>query len=285
MTAESTTRETVIRSTTGWTLDLGELWSYRALFLRLAGRTVLTRYKQTLGGVLWAAVGPFMSIIVFTVLFGRMAKLAPDEGVPYPLMVFTGVLPWQLFAASFNGSTNSLVSNSRLISKIYFPRLILPVSATVVALIDFAVALGVFFLLMIGFAAAGKYELAITWRVLTLPVFVLLAMITALGPGLLLAAMNVRFRDVSQATARVIRMGMLLSPVGYSVSIVSPDWLGIYTLNPMVLVICGFRWALFGTKAGLDPLWVCASLGVMVIVLIAGVLYFRWAERTFADVI
>lgn len=254
-----------------------DLWQYRELLYFLSWRDVLVRYKQTVIGVAWAVIRPLLTMIVFTVVFGTIAQL-PSDGVPYPILVFAGMLPWQFFASSLTESSQSLIMNTNLVSKIYFPRLILPTSSVVVAFVDFAVS----FVLMLGLMAI--YSFWPSWRILLLPFFVLLAFVTALGPGLLITALNVKYRDFRYVVPFIVQMGLYISPVGFSSSVVPEKWRLLYSLNPMVGVIDGFRWAICGTE-GLYLPGFLLSIGISIVTLWGAVVYFRRTERTFADVI
>lgn len=258
-----------------------DLWRYRDLFYFLAWRDLLVRYKQTAIGVLWAVLRPFLTMIVFVVIFSRVAGL-PSGDVPYPLLVLAGMLPWQFFATSLSESSSSLVTNANLITKIYFPRIILPASSVIVALADFAITLVLLAAVMIW------YQFIPSWRIIFLPCFVLLALIAALGPGLLVTALNVKFRDFRYIIPFVVQFGLYISPVGFSSSVVG-EKLGataqmLYSLNPMVGVIDGFRWCL-GAGAVLDLPPFAVSVSISLMLLWAGVRYFRATEKSFADVI
>ena len=256
----------------------GDLWRYRELFYFLAWRDLLVRYKQTAIGVAWAVIRPVLTMVVFTLVFGKLAKL-PSENVPYPILVFSALLPWQLFSTAFSESGNSLVSNASLISKVYFPRLVIPASAVLVSLVDFAIALVIMAALM------GWYGFVPGWQILTLPLFALLAVAAATSAGIWTAALNVKYRDVRFVVPFVVQMGLYVSPVGFSSSIVPHDWRLAYALNPMVGVIDGFRWAVSGGTTPLHPPSILLSIVVIGFVLIAGILYFRRTEKTFADII
>lgn len=255
-----------------------DLFRYRELFYFLAWRDVLVRYKQTVIGVLWAVLRPLLTTVVFVFVFSRIAKL-PTEGIPYPVMVFAAMLPWQLFSTSLSEGSNSLITNANLISKVYFPRLIVPASAVIVSFADFAISAGLLFLLMI------FYHVWPTWYLLALPLFTVLALVASTGAGLWLAALNVEYRDFRYVVPFIVQFGLYLSPVGFSSSVVPEKWRMLYSLNPMVGVIDGFRWAI---SAGQAPFFVpglLSSLGVTAILLFSGIWYFRKMERTFADVI
>ena len=255
-----------------------DLWRYRELFYFLAWRDILVRYKQTAIGIAWALIRPFLTMIVFTVVFGTVAKL-PSEGVPYPILVFAALLPWQFFANSLSECSTSLITNSNLISKVYFPRLIVPTSAVVVSFVDFMIS-GI---ILLGLMA--WYNFVPSWRILTLPVFILVAFAAALGAGLWLAALNVQYRDFRFIVPFIVQFGLYISPVGFSSSVIPGKWRLLYSLNPMVGVIDGFRWAILGGGAQLDLPGFILSLGLVSLLLISGIWYFRKMERTFADVI
>ena len=253
-----------------------DLWRYRELFQVLAWRDVAIRYKQTAIGVAWAVIRPVLTVLVFTVVFGRIAKL-PSNGVPYPLLVFAGMLPWTFFATALSDASNSLVSNANLISKVYFPRLLVPAATVAAAFVDFFISLGVMVALM------AWYRFAPDWRIVFLPLFALLAVVASLGPGLWITAVNVRYRDFRYVIPFLVQFGLYISPVGFSSSVVTAQWRLLYALNPMVGVIDGFRWCMLG--APLDWRVVCISLAVATLMFWAGVAQFRKLEKTFADVI
>lgn len=254
-----------------------DLWRYKELFYFLAWRDILVRYKQTAIGIAWALIRPFLTMVVFTIVFGNLAKL-PSDGVPYPILVFSAMLPWQFFANSLSESSSSLISNANLISKVYFPRLIVPISAVIVGFVDFMVS-G-----MILLALMAWYNFVPDWRILTLPLFILIAFSAAMGGGLWLAALNVEYRDFRYIVPFIVQFGLYISPVGFSSRIVSDKWRFIYSLNPMVGVIDGFRWAILGESNIYLPGFIL-SLGIVVLLLVSGIWYFRKMERTFADVI
>ncbi len=255
-----------------------DLWRYRELFYFLAWRDILVRYKQTAIGIAWALIRPFLTMIVFTVVFGTLAKL-PDEGVPYPILVFAAMLPWQFFANSLSECSNSLISNANLISKVYFPRLIVPTSAVVVSFVDFMIS----GMILLGLMA--WYDFVPSWRILTLPLFILIAFAAALGAGLWLASLNVQYRDFRFIVPFIVQLGLYISPVGFSSSVVPEKWRLLYSVNPMVGVIDGFRWAILGGGAQLYWPGFILSAGLVTLLLASGVWYFRKMERTFADVI
>jgi lipopolysaccharide transport system permease protein len=255
-----------------------DLWHYRELFYFLAWRDLLVRYKQTVIGLAWALIRPVMTMIVFTVIFGGLAKL-PSNGVPYPILVFSAMLPWQLFANALSECSNSMVANANMIAKVYFPRLVIPVSVMLVSLVDFFIS-GVILL-----ALMAWYNFVPDWRILTLPIFILLAIITSLGAGLWLAALTVKYRDFRTVTPFIIQFGLYISPVGFSSNVVPMAWRSLYSLNPMVSVIDGFRWAILGGQAPLYLPGFCLSVILAILLLVSGVQFFRQAERQFADVI
>jgi lipopolysaccharide transport system permease protein len=255
-----------------------DLWRYRELFYFLAWRDILVRYKQTAIGIAWALIRPFLTMVVFTVVFGNLAKL-PSEGVPYPILVFSAMLPWQFFANALTECSNSLIGNANLISKVYFPRLIVPVSAIVVSFVDFMIS-GI---ILLGLMA--WYNYVPSWRILMLPVFVAIAFAASIGAGLLFASLNVKYRDFRFIVPFITQIGLYISPVGFSSNIVPEQYRLLYSLNPMVGVIDGFRWSILGGDAKLYLPGFVLSLGLVLLMLIVGVVYFRKVERTFADVI
>jgi lipopolysaccharide transport system permease protein len=255
-----------------------DLWRYRELFYFLAWRDILVRYKQTVIGIAWALIRPFLTMIVFTIVFGKLAQL-PSGGVPYPILVFAAMLPWQFFASALAECSNSLIVNSNLISKVYFPRLIVPSSAVIVSFVDFLISGMILLALMIWFNFVPD------WRILTLPLFILLAFAAAMGAGLWLAALNVKYRDFRYIVPFIVQFGLYISPVGFSSSIVPPQWRLLYSINPMVGVIDGFRWAILGGEAQLYWPGFLVSTALVAFLLLSGIWYFRQTERTFADVI
>lgn len=261
-----------------------DLWNYRGLFYFLAWRDILVRYKQTVIGVLWSILRPLITIVVFTVVFNKLGNFKSEEGVPYAIMVCAAMLPWQFFASSFSESANSLIANSNLLTKVYFPRLIVPASTVIVCLIDFLIS----FLILIGLFVWYKFVPDI--RILMLPLFLLLALITAMGTGLFIAALNVKYRDFRIIIPFIVQIGLYVSPVGYSSSeVYSRDipqvFKFIYALNPMVGVIDGFRWCVMGGNTPLHIPEFIASIGISLLFLFIGIRYFRKMEKTFADVI
>jgi lipopolysaccharide transport system permease protein len=254
-----------------------DLWRYRELFYFLAWRDILVRYKQTVVGGAWAVVRPLATLVIFTVIFGRIAKM-PSEGVPYPLLVGAAMLPWQFFSNALSESSVSLVTNANLISKVYFPRLVVPASSVIVSLIDFLIS----FAILIGLFVWFRY--LPSWQIVTLPVFMVLAFLAALGPGLIITALNVQYRDFRYIIPFIVQFGLYVSPVGFSSSVIPGKWRLLYSLNPMVGVIDGFRWAICGTASLYWPGFLL-STGLAIVLLWFGIYYFRKMERTFADVI
>jgi len=259
-------------------LNLRDLWVYRELVFFMVWRDVKVKYKQTLLGMAWAVIQPVMTMLVFTFLFGTVAKL-PTDGIPYPVFSFTALLPWGLFVTALNQGSRSLVAHNNMVTKIYFPRLILPMSAVLAGLVDFAIAFVILVALMV------YYHVTPTWNLVwTLPLFLLLALVAALGVALWLSAINVKYRDVNQALPFLTQFWLFATPVAYSSSVISPKWQIVYSLNPMAGVVNGFRWALLGSGNGPDAaLWVSAAISILV--LVTGLFYFRSTEKTFADTI
>ena len=256
-----------------------DLWQYRELFRVLAWRDIAVRYKQSAIGVAWAVVRPFLTMLVFTIVFGRLAKLPTEAAAPYPILVFAGLLPWFLFSTILGEASTSLVGNANLIGKIYFPRIIIPVSSAVVALVDFGINLVLLAALMLW------YGFLPSWRIVFLPFFIVLAVLASLGPSLFVTAMNVKYRDFRYVIPFIIQFGLYLSPVGFSSSVVPDKWRFWYSLNPVVDVIDGFRWCILGNGSALYLPGFAASLVVVAVFLWLGISYFRRTERTFADVI
>ena len=268
----------VIQPAHGWTaLDLIELWKYRDLLWLLAGRDVKLRYKQTALGLTWVVLQPFVAALIFAVIFGHFGNL-PSDGQSYLLFVFAGLLSWNYFSGALQRAGNSLVNDSRLISKVYFPRLLIPLASTGAVLIDFFVTLAVLLVLML------MFHTPFTWRLLTLPFFLLLTTVVAVGVSLWLSALNVQYRDFMYALPFLIQVWMYASPVVYATSIISQRWQFLFSLNPAVGFIEGFRWALLGTST-LTPAMVLISTAVGLLTLISGAYVFRRIERTFADVV
>jgi lipopolysaccharide transport system permease protein len=269
----------LIRPSKGWAaLNLRDLWIYRELIYFLTWRDIKVRYKQAALGVAWAVLQPFLTMIIFSVILGNLLHVPTENGIPYPVFSFVALLPWQLFANALQKSGISLVGNANLLTKIYFPRLVIPLSAVAAGLVDFLISLIVLFGLM------GYYHIGITWNILWLPLLILLALLTALAVGLWLSALNVQYRDVQQMIPFIIQAWFYASPVVYSAGVIpSATWQLVYALNPMAGVIQGFRWALLGTQAPGAALAV--SSGVVLILLVTGVFFFKRMERTFADIV
>ena len=262
----------------GWTsIGLRELWEYRELLYFLTWRDIKVRYKQTALGAAWAIIQPFFMMLVFSLFFGRLAKI-PSDGIPYPIFAFCALLPWQLFAHALTESSNSLVANERLITKVYFPRLVVPIAAVLGGLVDFAVA----FVILLGMMF--YYGIVPTWAIVTLPAFLLLAIMTALGVGLWLSALNVQYRDVRYTINFLIQFWLFATPVAYPSSIVPESWRALYGLNPMAGVVEGFRWALLGKSSPPGAL-LAVSVAMVVLILVGGLYYFRRMEQEFADVV
>ena len=259
-------------------LDFAELWRYRELFGFLAWRDILVRYKQTAIGIIWAVIQPVLTMIVFTIIFGRVAQL-PSGAAPYAVMTFAAILPWQFFANAMSQSSQSVVGSARMVQKVYFPRLIIPFSSTLSGAVDFLIALVILFLLMIW------YQVPVRSYLLLLPVFGICALAAALSVGIWLSALNVKYRDVKYVVPFVVSLGMYISPVGYMTSVIPEEWRFWYSLNPMVGVIDGFRWAILGPE--FEPYWpgFAIGMGVVGLLLVTGLYYFRSMEKTFADVI
>ncbi len=256
-----------------------DLWSYRELFAILAWRDVAVQYKQSVIGVAWAVMRPLLTMVIFTILFGRIANLPSEGAAPYPVMVMTGMLAWFLVSTILSKASDSLVSNSNLISKIYFPRIVVPVASSVVALVDFAVTFVLLLLMMVVFGFLPD------WRAVFLPAFILLALLSALGPGLILSSLNVRYRDFRFALPFIVQFGLYVSPVGFTSSVVPQEWRLLYSLNPAVGVIDGFRWCLLRGEADIYWPGFCLSLVVIAILLWLGIHTFRSTEKTFADLV
>ena len=255
-----------------------DLWRYRELFYFLAWRDVLVRYKQTVIGLAWALIRPFLTMVVFVFVFSKLAKL-PSDGVPYPILVFAALLPWQFFSNAFTEAGNSLISNANMISKIYFPRLVVPTSAVIVSFVDFLISGMILVGLMLW------YGFAPDWRIFTLPLFIFIAFVSAMGAGLWTAALNVKYRDFRYIIPFVVQFGLYVSPVGFSSTIVPEQWRLLYSINPMVGVIDGFRWAILGGNTQLYWPGFLLSLFLVLVLLVTGIYYFRKTEKTFADII
>ena len=256
-----------------------DLWRYRELFAILAWRDVAVRYKQTAFGVAWALIRPFLSMVVFTVIFGNLAGLPTDGDAPYAIMVFAAMLPWQFFASALGSVSGSLMNGVGLFSKVYFPRLIAPAASVITCLVDFALSFIILAILMIW------YRYWPTWRLLTLPFWLLVVFCFSMGLGLLISTLMIRYRDLGFVVPFFVQIGQYISPVAYSTSIVPAKWQFIYGLNPMVGVIEGFRWAILGKSATVNSLSISLSLLMVVVLIVTGVLRFRAVEKTFVDVI
>lgn len=256
-----------------------DLWRYRELFRVLAWRDLSVRYKQTVIGVLWALIRPFLTMLVFTIVFGRIAKLPSDGNVPYALMVFAGILPWTFFSTGLSEACNSLINNEKLISKVYFPRMIVPIATIVVAFVDFLISFAILLLLMVW------YRFVPDWRILALPIFGILAFFSSVGPSLWLTALNVKYRDFRYVIPFVVQFGLYVSPVGFSSNVVPGQWRLLYSLNPVVGVIDGFRWCLLRGQGGLYLPGLFMSVAVIGFFLWFGIRQFRKMERSFADLI
>jgi lipopolysaccharide transport system permease protein len=256
-----------------------DLWRYRELFRVLAWRDLSVRYKQTVIGVIWALIRPFLTMLVFTVIFGRIAQLPTDGTAPYALMVFAGILPWTFFSSGLSEASNSLINNANLISKVYFPRLIVPTATVVVAFVDLLISFCMLVLLM------AWYQFMPDWRILILPAFVLLAFCASVGPALWITALNVKYRDFRYVIPFIVQFGLYVSPVGFSSSVVPEQWRLLYSLNPMVGVIDGFRWCILGGQSELYAAGLAMSVGVTAFFLWFGIHRFRKMERSFADLI
>ena len=253
-----------------------DLWRYKELFYFLAWRDILVRYKQTVIGVAWSIIRPILTMVVFTIIFGKIAKL-PSADAPYPILVFTALLPWQFFSNALQESSNSLISNANMISKIYFPRIIMPISSMIVALVDFAIS---FILLAI---IMGFYRFVPSWKIVFMPLFLLLAIIVSTGAGLLVSALNVKYRDFRYIVPFIIQFGLYISPVGFSSNTIPGKWRILYSLNPMVGVIDGFRWSIIGKGVQFYMLGFVISIILTLILFIVAIIYFRKTEKTFAD--
>lgn len=271
------TKRVVIEPARGWqAVELRDLWRYRELLYFLTWRDVKVRYKQTVLGAAWAILQPVLTMVIFSVIFGQLAKL-PSDGVPYPIFTFTALLPWQLFAFALTNSSNSLVASQNLVSKVYFPRLVIPIASVLPGLVDFAIS----FVVLLGMMV--YYQISLTARILALPLFLLLALGTALGVGLWLSALNVEYRDIRYVVPFLTLFWQYATPVAYSSSLIPEKWRLLYGLNPMTGVVEGFRWALLGSGDVGAMLWI--SILIIIVLLITGLFYFKRMEATFADVI
>lgn len=267
-----------IEPTKGWiSLKLGELWDYKELLYFLIWRDIKVRYKQTVLGASWAIIQPFFTMVVFSIFFGRLAKI-PSDGMPYPIFSFAALVPWTFFSNGLSKASNSLVGSSNLIKKVYFPRLAIPIANVLSGVVDFVLAFIVLIVMMIFFGITP------TINVLWLPFFLLLALVTSLGVSLWLSAMNVQFRDVQYIIPFITQFWLFATPIAYPSSLLSEPWRTVYAINPMVGVVEGFRWALLGSNTVPGPMIMVSSL-VSVLLLISGAFYFRRLEKTFADVV
>ena len=255
-----------------------DLWHYRELLYFLSWRDILVRYKQTAIGVAWSLLRPVLTMVVFTIIFGKLAKL-PSNDIPYSIFVFSAILPWQFFASSLSESSMSLVGNANLISKVYFPRLIIPASSVIVSFVDFLISFAILILLMIW------YQIIPDWKIFTLPLFILMAFAASFGVGLWLTALNVKYRDFRYIVPFIVQFGLYLSPVGFSSSVVPEKWRLLYSINPMVGVIDGFRWALLGGEITIYWPGFLLSVALTIIFLVSGIYFFRKTEKSFADLI
>jgi lipopolysaccharide transport system permease protein len=268
----------MIRPSSGWvSIGLRELWAYRELLYFLVWRDIKVRYKQTILGAAWAIIQPFFTMVIFSIFFGALAQI-PSDDIPYPIFSYAALVPWTFFANGLNHSSRSLVGNASLINKVYFPRLVIPISSILAGVVDFLLAFAVLILMI--FAYGMTPTIAIVW----LPLFLLLALITSLGVGLWLTAMNVQFRDVAYIVPFLIQAWMFATPIAYPSSLLDEPWRTLYGINPMVGVVEGFRWALLGTDTAPGPI-IFVSVLVSLLILIGGVMYFRRLERSFADVV
>ena len=256
-----------------------DLWRYRELFQVLAWRDVSVRYKQTVIGVAWAILRPFLTMVIFTVIFSRLAKLPSEGKAPYALMVFVGMLPWTFFSTALSDASNSLIGNANLISKVYFPRLIIPTATVIVGFVDLLISFGILAAMMIW------YRFQPSWQIFLLPIFVLLAFLASLGPGLWITALNVKYRDFRYVVPFIVQFGLYVSPVGFSSTVVPEKWRLLYSLNPLVGVIDGFRWCVLGGDSQLYMPGFLMSLCVVALFVWLGVAYFRRTEQSFADMI
>lgn len=253
-----------------------DLWRYRELFYFLSWRDILVRYKQTVIGVAWSVIRPILTMIVFTIIFGKIAKL-PSGNVPYPILVFVALLPWQFFSNALQSSSGSLVGNSGMISKVYFPRMIIPSSSIIVAFIDFLISFVILIILMI------FYKFVPSWTIVSIPLFLLITTILALGTGFLISSLNVKYRDFQYIVPFIIQFGLYISPVGFNSDVVPQKWRILYSMNPIVGIIDGFRWAFFGTRSDTLLISILSSVIITLIIFFIGVWYFRKTEKTFAD--
>jgi lipopolysaccharide transport system permease protein len=270
--------EIVIEPSQGWVaLKLKELWEYRELLYFFVWRDIKVRYKQTILGAAWAIIQPFFTMVIFSLFFGNLAKV-PSDNIPYPIFSYAALVPWQFFASGLTQSSNSLVSNANMIKKIYFPRLAVPISAILSGIMDFVLAFSVLSLMML------YYDIVPTSNIIYLPLFLLLALVTSLGAGLWLSAMNVQFRDIRYTVPFIVQAWLFATPIAYPSSMLSEPWRTFYGINPMVGVVEGFRWALLGTETAPGPIIIVSSLAALTL-MVSGTFYFRRMEKTFADVV
>lgn len=256
-----------------------DLWRYRELFYILSWRDIKVRYKQTVIGVTWSIVRPLLTMIVFSFVFGKLAKLPSDGTTPYPIMVYAGLLPWQFFSSALTESSNSLIGNTNLISKVYFPRLIIPASSIITCFVDFLIS----FVILLGLIV--YYNFMPSWQIIFIPLFLFLGFLISFGAGLLLTTLNVKYRDFRYIVPFIVQLGLYISPVGYSSSIISEKWRLIYSLNPMVGVIDGFRWSILGGESNIYLPGFLLSVGIIIFLMWYSIRHFRKMEKAFADYI
>jgi len=256
-----------------------DLWRFRELFIFLAWRDILVRYKQTVIGLSWSLLRPFLTMVIMTIVFSKLAKMPTDGQVPYPILVYAAMLPWQFFSTSFSEASNSLITNSNMLTKIYFPRLIIPASTVIVNFVDFIIS----FIILIGLMI--WYHFVPSWTILYLPLFLILALLSAIGAGLYVAALNVKYRDFRYIVPFVVQFGMYISPVGFSSNRIPEKWRLLYSINPMVGVIDGFRWSITGGESHIYLPGMFLSIGFIIVLLLFSIWYFRKMEKTFADIV
>lgn len=273
------TQETIIEAGRAERHYWRELWRYRELFQVLAWRDVAVRYKQTVIGIAWALIRPLLTMVVFTIVFGKLAQLPSDGNAPYALLVFAGMLPWTFFSTALSDSANSIIGNSNLISKVYFPRLIIPAATIMVALVDFAISFVMLLVLMVW------YQFAPHWQIVLLPLFVAVAILASFGPGLWITSLNVKYRDFRFVIPFIVQFGLYVSPVGFSSSVIPEEWRMLYSINPMVGVIDGFRWCILGSQSQIYWPGFVLSIAVAGAMLLLGIRQFRKMEKSFADLI
>lgn len=278
--------EVLIEPRSGWQpIDLAELWRYRELLWFLALRDIQVRYKQTALGVAWAVIQPVANMAILTVFFGLFGGMAKDSPIPYPLLTFAALLPWQFFASALTNAGNSLVSNQNLITKVYFPRLAVPMAAVLTGLVDFGIAFVLLMAMMAWYKLTGRYPLTLSWKLLTLPLFMILALAASLAVGLWFAALNVEYRDVRYTLPFLTQFWFFATPVAYQMKRIPAKWQGLCGLNPMTGVVEGFRWALFGGDAQPPGIALAVSVAATIVLLVGGLFYFRRMETSFADVV